>query len=160
MQPTFRPVFVSGSDTQVQFVPNTANTYSTVYQYTVPAGQWVQLRNGALLVLNLRDANGALINAESKIRIGYMDPGAISPTWFAELAYMPWYRTPLAEQYNDMKNSQLRVPVSMRDRSGRPMAWLDRTKGKDILISVDSPDVIDVAQSQIELQVHQSPWIS
>jgi len=158
VNPTFKPVFVSNADVAVAFAANTALARSIIFTYTVPAGNWVQLRNNALLVLDLRTAANVLISQDSRILIGYRNPGQIGETWIHEAGYMPWFRTALNSQTNDQLNGSLRIPVSMRGDNGAVAPYLNRGRGRQILIGLISPQVIAVANSRCEVETWVSPW--
>lgn len=137
-------------DAQVEFNPNIPNIASPVFRIRVPEKVVYTIRNGAILVMKLRDAAGNEIDPTSEVTFAAIRPGRRLPTEVDGKDYRAWASLSLNEQYDGNKNGAIRLEI-VRGR-------LDLLELHEFLIMVDSPDVIDLTNSLFELEVDYAPY--
>lgn len=140
---------INQSDEQVTFEANTPNRLSEVYRIKVPDKQVYTLRDGALLVMKLRKADGTEIDSTSDIVFSAIRPGRRLPVEIDGKDYIFW-TIPQNDQWDTNKNQDIRLQIQG--------GYLDLLETHEFIIAVNSPDLIDEDQSNFTLEFDYVPY--
>jgi hypothetical protein len=127
----------------VEVYQNAANNLTKIWEAKTPDGLERLIQDRALLVMKLRNSAGDEIAADSKIVFGVKEPINDYPSKIDESSYLPFRNKSISEQMDNTKNEHMRLDI---DRGGVRLPELNK-----IIISLESPDVVDWSQSSVEL---------
>lgn len=137
-------------DPQVTYTENIPGIASPVFKIRVPEKIVYTIRDGALLVMKLRDADGKEIDPTSEITFAAIRPGRRLPTEIDSKDYRAWSSLNLNEQYDNNKNQMIRLEIVR--------GQLDLLEMHEFWILVNSPDIVDLDNSLFELEVDYAPY--
>lgn len=137
-------------DPQVTFTPNIPGIAFPVFKIRVPEKIVYTIRDGAVLVMKLRDKDGQEIDPTSEITFAAIRPGRRLPTEIDGKDYRAWASLSLNEQYDNNKNHMIRLEIVR--------GQLDLLELHEFHIMVNSPDVVDLENSLFELEVDYAPY--
>lgn len=141
---------INQMDDSVRFSPNIPGALSTIYTIKVPESLIYTLFALTPLKMKLLKANGQEISRNTKVVISAKRPGQIEATQLAVGLYASWADLSPQEQNDSNMNSAIRLDV--------PRGRLDLIELHELLIRVESPDVVDGDLSHFILEIDQQDF--
>lgn len=143
----------------VKTTPNVAGVATPILKVTVPDGATYTLPNvttvqganisGALIVLDARNSAGERIR-DGRLLVGYRAPSGEFPTQVRAVPLVIWSDLTTAQQ----KNAQYRGALAQAtDLNVGP--YMRLTPRAELIFSLESGEVIDWAQSYLEVVVEE-----
>lgn len=133
----------------VETYENSTGQMSDIFVVTTPDKKNFKLRNKELLVMDLRDSDNNKIEPSARIEIAGQKPTQRNPREIDEKSYRPYNLLEMDQQYQRDNQGQLKIAVDGN---------IDFIEGHMIKIRLESDNVVDWDNSEIEFEVKEEPY--